>query len=113
MEGDFLEEEKYILAKKKVKKIKDFYIHFLVYVLVNIFLSSIIVFGLVKSGDTFAAAFSNFGVYSTWLFWGIGVFFHAIGTFGFGYLFSKKWEEDKIKELMQKEEEKQQRISKL
>ena len=111
MEVNFFEEEKYILAKKKVKKIKDFYKHFTVYIITNVFLSSVIIFGLMQdNGDGFAKAFSNFGVYSTWLFWGIGVFFHAVGTFGFGNLFSKKWEEDKIKELMKKEEEKQKRM---
>jgi len=111
MRVDFLEEEKYLLAKKRVKKMKDFYTHLSVYVVVNVVLSSIIIFGLLKSGDTLKEVFSNFGVYSTWFFWGIGVFFHGIGTFRLGNLFSKDWEERKIKELMKKEEERQQRIS--
>ena len=46
-----------------------------------------------------------------WFFWGIGVFFHALGTFGLGNIMSKKWEEKKIEELMEKEEDKKQRIS--
>ena len=51
MEKNFIEEREYIAAKKKVKKIKGFYIHFLVYVLVNIFISGVIVFGLTRSDD--------------------------------------------------------------
>lgn len=114
MKVDFLEEERYLLAKKRVKKIKGFYAHLFWYVLVNIFLSIVIVYGIMKDGnESFYDAIGNFGVYSTWLFWGIGVFFHALGVFDYGNLLSKKWEEDKIQELMKKEEEKQKRISKL
>ena len=112
MKVEFLEEERYVLAKKKVKKIKDFYMHLFWYVLINIFLSAVIIFGLMNDGkETFSEALGNFGVYSTWFFWGIGVFFHALGTFGLGNIMSKKWEEKKIEELMEKEEDKKQRIS--
>jgi len=46
MERAFIKEQKYIKAKKRVKKIKGFYTHFAVYIVVNIFLSGIIIFGL-------------------------------------------------------------------
>jgi hypothetical protein len=104
MENNFLQEQEYIAAKKKVKEIKDFYIHLVVYVVINIFISCVIIFGLTRDEDnTFSEAISNFGVYATWLFWGIGLFFHWMGTFGFGSLLSKDWEDRKIKELMEKE----------
>jgi hypothetical protein len=41
--------------------------------------------------------------YSTVFFWGIGLFFHWFGVFGKNLLFSKSWEERKIKEYMDKE----------
>ncbi|WP_405605210.1 2TM domain-containing protein [Polaribacter sp. Asnod1-A03] len=105
MERDFKEEQNYIKAKKRVKKIKGFYIHLIVYVLVNIFLSGIIIFGLSHSGDSIDEILSNFGVYSTWLFWGIGMFFHWLGVFGFNSIgFGSDWEEKKIKEMMEKDE---------
>lgn len=102
MESNFLQEQKYIKAKKRVKEIKGFYIHLTVYILVNIFISSVIVFSLTRGGDySIADAISNFGVYSTWFFWGIGMFFHWLGVFGFRSLgFGKDWEERKIKEFM-------------
>ena len=109
MEKDFTEEQIYLRAKKRVKAIKGFYVHFLVYILVNIFISGVIVYGLMRSGYSFFEAFSNFGVYSTWLFWGIGMFFHWIGVFGFKSLISQGWEERKIKELMAQEDEKMKR----
>jgi len=40
---------------------------------------------------------------STAFFWGIGLAFHAYGVFGKHLLFSKDWEERKIKEFMEKD----------
>ncbi|TXD47115.1 2TM domain-containing protein [Polaribacter sp. IC073] len=105
MQQDYTQETSFIRAKKRVKAIKGFYVHFLVYILANIFISGVIIFGLTKSGDNIEDAFSNFGVYSTWVFWGIGMFFHWLGVFGFKPLgFGNDWEEKKIKELMEKED---------
>lgn len=107
MEHRLSDDQRYFLAKKRVEKIAGFYWHFIVYVIVNIVLSGVIIYGLVSSNSySFEDAFSNFGVYSTWLFWGIGVFFHWLGVFGFNSLLSSDWEQRKIKELMDKEEHK-------
>ena len=95
---------KYLKAKKRVEKIKGFYIHFGVYIAVNILISSIIVYGLTyDEGVSYVEALANFGVYSTWVFWGVGVLFHWFGVFGFTSFFGKNWEEKKLKEIMDKE----------
>ena len=94
---------KYIRAKKRVEKIKGFYVHLIVYVIVNIFLSGIIIFGLMNDGDSFEEVLQNFGVYSTWVFWGIGVFFHWLGVLGFNIV-GKYWENRKLKEIMEEQE---------
>jgi len=105
MERDFTKEQNYIKAKKRVKAIKGFYIHLMVFVIVNIFISGVVVFGLMQNDFTFYDAITNFGVYSTWLFWGIGMFFHWMGVFGFKSIgFGNDWEEKKIKEFMEKED---------
>jgi len=105
MRQDFRQEQNYIKAKKRVKEIKGFYIHLSTYVIINIFISGVIIYGLISSGDSLNETISNFGVYSTWIFWGIGIFFHWLGVFGFKSLgFGKDWEERKIKEFMDKEE---------
>jgi hypothetical protein len=103
MEREFIENQKYIKAKKRVKKIKGFYTHFAVYIVVNIFLSGIIIFGLTSGSDNeynFLKAMSNFGVYSTWLFWGIGLFFHWLGVFGSNAVFGKNWEKKQLEKYM-------------
>ncbi|WOC40035.1 2TM domain-containing protein [Polaribacter sp. HL-MS24] len=105
MKNHYLEERQYLKAKKRVKEIKGFYIHLIVYVLVNVFISGLIIFGFMRGGSlSLTDAILNFGVYSTWLFWGIGVFVHGLGVFGFISLIGKDWEDRKIKELMEKEE---------
>ena len=112
MEREFIENQKYIQAKKRVKKIKGFYTHFAVYTIVNIFLSGIIIFGLTSDSEyNFLEAISHFGVYSTWIFWGIGLFFHWLGVFGFQSLgLGKDWEEKKIKELMEREDKRREKF---
>jgi|TARA_B110000908_G_scaffold84911_1_gene101414 hypothetical protein len=105
MDSKFTQEQQYVLVRKRVKIIKGFYIHLSVYIIVNILLSGVIVYGLMSSGDTFSETFSNFGVYSTWVFWGIGLFFNWLGVFGFRFLgFGSDWEERKIKQLLEEEE---------
>ena len=101
MEIEFTKEQNYIRAKKRVKAIKGFYIHLLVFVIVNIFISGVVIFGLLQSNYSFYDAITNFGVYSTWLFWGIGMFFHWLSVFGLNLLgLGNNWEEKKIKEFM-------------
>lgn len=110
---NYIKEQRYLKAKKRVKDIKGFYSHLSVYIVVNIFISGIIVYGLTYEDNyEFSQAITHFGVYSTWLFWGIGLFFHWLGVFGFKSFFGKSWEEKKIKELMNEEDEKSRKIFK-
>ncbi len=92
----YKKENKYLLAKKEVKKIKGFYIHLAVYLIVNtVFITN----------NTIDAGWEGFlgTVMSIGLFWGIGVFFHWYGTFGKNLVFGKKWEKRKIDELIEKD----------
>jgi hypothetical protein len=112
MEQDYIKEQHYLKAKKRVQDIKGFYSHLAVYIVINIFISGIIIYGLTHDEEySFVGAITHFGVYSTWLFWGIGVFFHWLGVFGFKNLLGKSWEERKIKELMDQEEQRDKNIT--
>ncbi|MBL4745067.1 MAG: 2TM domain-containing protein [Flavobacteriaceae bacterium] len=94
----FTEEEKYLRAKKKVKEIKGFYIHLSVYLAVNgfVFISKLVEEGSIR----FLWERESYGL---WFFWGIGLFFHGFGVFGMDFLLGKKWEENKIKEIMNRD----------
>jgi len=103
METVFTEEQKYILAKKKVEKISKFYKHLAVYVVVNTFLSAIFIVGDINDGDTFTEALFNYHNYKIWFFWGIGVVFQALNVFGLSIFFNKDWEQKKIKNYMEEQ----------
>ncbi|WP_299048529.1 2TM domain-containing protein [uncultured Polaribacter sp.] len=100
METKFTKEQKYILARKRVEKMSKFYKHLAIYIIVNIFLSAIFIVGDINDGDTFNEAFTDYHNYKIWLFWGIGIVFQALNTFGINILLSKDWEERKVKEYM-------------
>ncbi|MCB0451516.1 MAG: 2TM domain-containing protein [Aequorivita sp.] len=90
----FISEKRYKLAKKRVEKLKVFYIHFGIYCIcvpVFIYLNF-----LSRAGFPWAL-FPIVG-------WGIGVTSHASETFNYNPFFGKDWEERKIRELMDKDE---------
>lgn len=93
-------------AKKRVEELKGFYIHFTVYLLVNIMISLVIVVSHMHDGDSFIEAIWDFATVSTWLFWGIGLFFHGLKVFSYNPFFNKEWEERQIQKYI--EEDKRQ-----
>ena len=93
-----LDEIKYQEAVKRVKKIKGFYTHLAVYVVINIALL-IMRFQKLHDGDSIFTL-RNF---STALFWGIGLAAHGLSVFLPTLILTSDWEQKKIKELMDKE----------
>lgn len=91
-------EIKYLEAKKRVKKLKGFYIHFTIYVLVNL-LIVLINYQDLKPGESYFK-YENF---ITLFFWGIGLLAHAMSVFVPQFVLGKNWEEKKIRKLMDKE----------
>jgi uncharacterized integral membrane protein len=98
MEKNTLDQIQYEEAVKKVKKLKGFYTHALVYVVINI----MIVIANVQNLDP-GESYFQFKNFFTAFFWGIGLLAHAMGTFIPYFILGKDWEERKIKELMEKE----------
>lgn len=94
----YTQEDSYLKAKKHVKAISGFYWHLFFYLLINICLL-IVVQNIFKNKEVL-----NLKNYTTTFFWGIGLFFHWFGVFGKNLLFTERWEERKIKEIMEKEQ---------
>jgi uncharacterized integral membrane protein len=90
--------EQYQCAKNQVKKLKGFYGHLAVYIIVNSILL-VLVYKNLDQGQNFF----SFGTFSTAIFWGIGLLSHATSVFGKDLIFNKKWEEIKIQEFMGKD----------
>ena len=83
---------RYNAAKLQVQRLRGFYIHLSVYVLVNVLLLAI----------NLATAPDHLWFYWPLLGWGVGIAAHAASVFGTGRFLGKAWEERKIKELMDK-----------
>ncbi|KIA93960.1 MULTISPECIES: 2TM domain-containing protein [unclassified Flavobacterium] len=98
-DGNITNDERYNLAYKRMKRIKGFYSHLMIYVLVNIF----ILIASANRGIIGNEEFWRWETFSTAIFWGIGLVIHAFTVFGRNIFFSIDWEERKIKEFMKKE----------
>ncbi|PBJ14466.1 2TM domain-containing protein [Flavobacterium sp. ACN6] len=96
MEKDFTEADRYYDAQKKVKKIKEFYEHLTVYLLVN---PIVIVVNVMTSPGYLWFIWCLMG-------WGMAVILHGLKVFSFPPFFNKKWEEKKIREILEKEKNK-------
>lgn len=95
-------EEKYNRAKKKVKQVKDFYNHLTVYIIINVLLI-LIHMGLFQNG-VFQLDYPTLSMFTTPFFWGIGLLFHGLYVFQDSFTFFRKWEERKMKEYMEQDE---------
>ncbi len=93
-----LEEIRFQNALKRVKKIKGFYTHAIVYVVINIMIVIVNIQNIDKGESYFE--FHNF---ATAFFWGIGLLAHGLSVFGPHLILGKDWEDRKIKELMEQE----------
>lgn len=96
--------DKYSRAKAKVDKIRGFYTHLLVYIIVCTSITGYKIYRNLNNGETFDEAFYDFSTAAVWLLWGIGIAFHAFGIFGLDYILGKNWEERKIQQYMEEEE---------
>jgi len=89
------EKDKLKRAKKQVEELKGFYIHLVIYVVVNAF----ILVNIYLRSDNFW----EWGHFVTLFAWGIGIFFHASKVFDFNPLFGKKWEEKQIQKYIEED----------
>lgn len=83
----------YRAARSKVHRLKGFYTHLFFYLLVN---AGLIALNLLYSPG-------HLWFFWPLLGWGIGIASHAFNTFQPFSLFSKNWEERKIREYLEKE----------
>lgn len=94
---NFDKESKYIRARERVEELKKFYSSLAWYIVIIVFLAGI-------------NYYSNGWHYMWFLWaafgWGIGLIFHAIKVFQMNPFMSKNWEERKLKEYMEEENDK-------
>ncbi|GAA4274890.1 2TM domain-containing protein [Aquimarina gracilis] len=97
---DYKNNKAYERAKERVEKEKGFYSHLTAYIIINIAL----LFLNADFGEPDLNNWFRWNMLLTPALWGIGLLFHGISVFGKTPSFGKKWEEKKIKELMDKDD---------
>lgn len=90
---NYIEEKRYAKARERVQAIKDFYGNLMAYCIVIPFLWWL----NLRTTEFLWAFFPTIG-------WGFGLTAHGMAAFGFNPLWGKRWEERKIKELMDKDD---------
>lgn len=97
MENDFLTtEQRYKRARKQAREIRSFYINLMCYCAV---IPALIYINLRFSPQIYWFFFSMAG-------WGLGLFFHAMSAFGWSPFFGRGWEERKLKQFLEEEQNK-------
>ena len=91
------DEIRYQEAAKRVKKIKGFYSHLGVYIVVNI-----MIFVLNAQSVNEGESYFQWKNFLTLGFWGLFIIAHALSVFMPDFILGKNWEERKIKEYMDK-----------
>ncbi len=90
---EHIEEKRYIKAKERVEDLKGFYGNLTAYLIIIPFLWWL----NLRTTDFLWAIFPTLG-------WGFGLTAHGMEAFGYNPLWGKRWEEKKIRELMEKED---------
>lgn len=101
----FTEEQKFLRAKTKVDNLRSFYIHLIVYLFANTVITVIKIGRNLHNGETLGEAIFDFATVALWLTWGMAIAFHAFYVYGFDYFFGRNWEEERLRQYMDEEEE--------
>lgn len=103
MEQDY-NRQQVLRAEEKVKELKGFYIHLLIFLVVNlVWFIILLAIGEISSYTRYGFWGMGYGQLSMILFWGIGLLSHWLILFGKNIIISKKWEDKKIKEILNKD----------
>ncbi|WP_306642120.1 2TM domain-containing protein [Sanyastnella coralliicola] len=92
--ADMNDQEKYERARKQVEEEKGFYSHLITYVIV---ITGLIILNQLTSNHQWW--------YWPALGWGIGLTIHGLGVFGSNFFFGRKWEERRMRQLMEDDQE--------
>ena len=95
------QEELYLRAKHRVERVRGFYIHMAIYIVINLAL----IFGLMElwNLDNWSTKFWSLQRFSTAIVWGVGLFIHGVMVFKVPKFFGYEWEKRKLEQFMNEE----------
>lgn len=106
MKRDSYKKGQLLKAEKKVKEIKGFYFHLFLYLVINLTWVFVLLFSNeMSSYYQYGFWGMGYGQIAMALFWGIAVLLHGLLVYGKKVSFTKKWENRKIQELLNKEKQ--------
>ncbi|MBF04299.1 MAG: histidine kinase [Flavobacterium sp.] len=94
----------YYKAKKRVEHIKGFFGHAISFVIINL---ALYIINIITYPNDF---WFDYWFYWQLLIWGVGLAIHGIVVFYSLPVFGKAWEERKIQQFMQEEEEQNNKL---
>ena len=94
------EKELYENAKEKVRKIKIFYLHLILYIIVV----ALLVYNFSIMEGPYTDAITGLNV-SVLVFWTLFICIHAWSVFKGKFLFNENWEDRKIEQILEDKEE--------
>jgi len=100
---------KFQRAKNKVEKLRKFYSHLTVYLVINFIITGFKVYNNLGSWDAFTADLFSFSTLSSWIIWGLILLVHAFTVFILPSLLGYDWEERKIQQIMEEEKNAQKK----
>ena len=100
---------KFQRAKNKVEKLRKFYSHLTVYLVINSIITGFKVYNNLDSWDAFTADLFSFSTLSSWIIWGLILLVHAFTVFILPSLLGYDWEELKIQQIMEEEKNAQKK----
>ncbi|ARV10721.1 hypothetical protein BTO05_04475 [Winogradskyella sp. PC-19] len=100
---------KFQRAKNRVEKLRKFYSHLTVYLVINSIITGFKVYNNLDSWDAFTADLFSFSTLSSWIIWGLILLVHAFTVFILPSLLGYDWEERKIQQIMEEEKNAQKK----
>lgn len=99
------DQEKLNRARKRVEELRGFYIHLAIYLVINTSITGIEMTRNLFSGESFKELFLDFGAFTLWIFWGIGLAFHGFKVYQYHPFLGKKWEDRQIRKYIEKDKQ--------
>ncbi|NAS11601.1 2TM domain-containing protein [Poritiphilus flavus] len=100
--------DSYLRAKKKVDRIKGFYRHLGIYIVINLVLLGLkVYFFKIVPNDNFSESFVywlDWNIISTPIIWGVAIIIHGLVAFQHAFTFIDRWEDRKIRKFMDEDQ---------
>jgi len=98
--NDPVKQQRYLRALKRTEKLKKFYKHLIVYILVNLAITLVKINVYVNDGESLEEVMTRLDMYFVWVIWGVFLLLQGIRTFSRNSILGTDWEERKIRKYM-------------